>query len=75
MPNSPYIDAKRALVALLRHLAITYGIIYGITRDSSDQDVIKFSRKVVLKVHPDRGGNKKHQSKVLAVSCVMVRPS
>ena len=47
---------KRALVTLLRSLALAYGMTLSITRDSPDQDIHSAYRKVSRKTHPDRGG-------------------
>ena len=48
--------AKRALVTLLITLALTYNVHVKINRDAADDLVTKACRKVILKVHPDRGG-------------------
>jgi hypothetical protein len=48
--------AKRALVVLLRALAVTYGITLDVTRDSPAADVNRAFRKVSGKAHPDKGG-------------------
>lgn len=49
--------AKRALVLLLRSLAAAYGVPIAVTRESADSDVLRACRKVVVKLHPDKGGS------------------
>ena len=49
-------SAKRSLVTLLIALALTYSVHVEINRDAADDVVNKAYRKVILKVHPDRGG-------------------
>ena len=51
--------AKRELVKVLKELAAKYSITFAftLTRESSDEDVIKAFRRVSLKVHPDKRGN------------------
>ena len=57
MPGlSATLAAKRALVKLLRTLAVPYGVGLDITRDSSDADVTRAFKKVAAKAHPDKGG-------------------
>ena len=48
--------AKRAFVAVLRALALAYGLVPAVTRDSTDEDVSRESNRVNRKVHPDKGG-------------------
>ena len=47
--------AKRACVRLIVSLALLYKAKGDVNRDSDDSAVLKASRKVVLKVHPDKG--------------------
>ena len=51
--------AKRELVKVLKELAAKYSITFAftLTRDSSDEDVIKAFRRVSLQVHPDKKGD------------------
>ena len=56
MPASAVLLAKRAFVKLLVRLAHAYTIIMSINRDASDPKVLAAFRKVVIKVHPDKGG-------------------
>ena len=63
---SPVQLAKRALVVLLRALAITYGLQLDVTRDSSDDVVTKAFRKLAVKVHPDKGGSTQDSQRLLA---------
>ena len=53
--------ARRSLVALLKALAKTYGVVLALTRDSSDAQIKTAVRKVSLKAHPDRGGKEEDQ--------------
>ena len=48
--------AKRALVKLLRELAVKYEVPLLITRESPNKDIEKAFRKVSFKAHPDKGG-------------------
>ena len=51
--------AKRELVKVLKELAAKYSITFAftLTRESSDEDVIKAFRRVSLKAHPDKKGD------------------
>ena len=64
MACSAVLLAKRALVALLHALAPLYNVQSTCTRNSSDDDIVKVFRKLVLKTHPDRGGNVRHQQQL-----------
>ena len=58
-------QAKRALVALLRALALTYNLTVRVTRDSSNKDITIAYRSVSRRVHPDRvGGNSGDQQRL-----------
>ena len=48
---------KRALVAFLLSLAATYGFTVSLDRDSADGAVVRAVRRVLLRIHPDKGGN------------------
>jgi len=48
--------AKRALVKLLLQLALAYNVVVSINRDADNAKVTAAFRKIVLKVHPDKGG-------------------
>ena len=52
---------KRALVSLLKSLAVVYRVVLSVTRESSDQDVRTAYRKLSRKVHPDHNGDEEHQ--------------
>ena len=47
---------KRVFDTLLFTLAVTYGVTLAVTRDSPDSAVQTAYRKLLLKVHPDKGG-------------------
>ena len=51
--------AQRELVKVLKELAAKYSITFAftLTRESSDEDVIKAFRRVSLKVQPDQKGD------------------
>ena len=51
----------RFLVALLKALAKTYGVVLALSRDSSVRQIKTAVRKVSLKAHPDHGGNEEDQ--------------
>jgi hypothetical protein len=50
--------ATRAFVVVLLALARSYDLALSVDRDSSEDRLLKAYRKVLLKVHPDKGGNK-----------------
>ena len=50
--------AKRALVKVLKKLAVKYGVKLKLTRDSTQKDVNAAFKKVSLRAHPDKGGEK-----------------
>ena len=58
MATSNYSLAKRAFISVLLSLARAYHLIVDVNRDSSDPQVQKAYRRVLLKVHPDKGGRK-----------------
>ena len=58
--------AKRALVVIIRSLALAYNCCVNVTRDSRDAEVAKAYRKLSLKVHPDRGGSVQDQARLNA---------
>jgi hypothetical protein len=58
MPAGSLQLLKRRLVSVLLELSQQYGITsVTITRDSPDADIKKAFRRVILKVHPDKGGS------------------
>ena len=59
MPLSSLQRAKRAFVSVLLKLALDYGVAADVNRDSDDKVILQSYRRVVKKVHPDKGGNKK----------------
>ena len=59
MPHSTVYRAKRSLVSVLLRLAAACGLALDITRESEDGAVLQAYRRVVKKVHPDKGGSKK----------------
>ena len=58
--------AKRALVSLIRALAVQYHVLISLSRESSDGEVTKAFRKVALKAHPDKGGREEDFKKLNA---------
>ena len=48
--------AKRTLLATMRAVALSFGMVLTCNRDSSDKDVVVNFRKLALRVHPDRPG-------------------
>ena len=55
--------SKRALVTLIRSLALLYGCCVTVSRESLDADMRKAYRTVSKKVHPDRGGDTEDQKR------------
>ena len=62
----PVVLAKRALVVLLRALALAYNVKLEVNRDSSDADIKAAVRKVAGKAHPDKGGSTADAQKLFA---------
>ena len=56
MAAGPVQIAKRALVSLLLALAQEYGVCLTLKREDSDAFINAAYRKVVKRVHPDKGG-------------------
>ena len=51
--------AKRAFVKVLLALAVHYSLRLGaLSRDSTDEAVLRAYKRVLLRVHPDKGGTK-----------------
>ena len=64
MPVSLVQTTKRALVSLLKSLAVKFKLVLSITHDSDDAEVRKSYRTVSRRVHPDRGGFAEGQKKL-----------
>ena len=58
MPVSSLAAATRAFVHVLLALARTYNLSLVVNRDSGDEALRKAYRRVLLKAHPDKGGDK-----------------
>ena len=56
--------ATRAFVKILVAFAAQYQVAATISRDSSEKDILATYRRVVKKVHPDKGGKKEDQQKL-----------
>ena len=54
--------AKRALVALLKTLALVYKLVVQIDRDAPDSALRRAYRQVSRKTHPDHGGRVEDQT-------------
>ena len=57
MPHIRVEAAKRALITALKSLARAYGVPVALTRYADDAAVRAAHRRVVLRVHPDKGGS------------------
>ena len=57
---------KRALVSLIRSLALFHQVVTTVTRDSADVDVRKAYRTLSKKTHPDHGGHVQDQQRLNA---------
>ena len=66
MPVGALQRAKRAFVGVLRSLATAYGITVEVTRDSEDAAVTRAYKRVLLKVHPDKGGTEEDAKRLNA---------
>ena len=49
--------AKRALVSLIKAMAVQYHVIVMLNRDSPNAEVTRAFKKVALKAYPDKGGS------------------
>ena len=58
MGCSAHTTAKRAFVSVILALARAYQLIVDVNRDSDDVPILKAYRRIILKVHPDKGGKK-----------------
>ena len=57
MGCSAILKAMRALVVLVRALAMTYTVAVNCNRVSTNREAAESFRKVALKAHPGRVGN------------------
>jgi len=64
MAVGPVQSAKRALVGVLLALALAYRVTVVLSRESTDEQVAKAYRRVLLKTHPDKGGKTDDQQKL-----------
>ena len=64
MVTSASQTAKRSLVRVCKALADAYNMRLEVTRDSTDEAVLKAVRRLNLKVHPDKGGLLAHSQKL-----------
>ena len=63
---SPAQRCKRALVCIILELARIYGLAVALGRDDADDAVNKAFRRVLLKAHPDKGGDANHMQRLNA---------
>lgn len=77
MPHGegPLRRAKRAFVRVILFLAQKYQLDVNINRDSQDGDVMQAYRRVVRRVHPDKGGRTKDAQQLQAVKEAWVSAS
>ena len=61
MGHSARESATRAFVSVLLLLARSYELVLAINRNSSERELLKAYRKLLLKVHPDKGGKESDQ--------------
>lgn len=66
MSSSSVMAATRAFVKVILALAQLYGLVLGISRDSSLTEIKVAYRKLLLKTHPDKGGKKEDVQKLQA---------
>ena len=64
MPASKAQSAKRAFVRVLTALGRSYGVSVTVTRDSTDACLLRAYRRLLLKVHPDKGGTVEDQQRL-----------
>ena len=73
MPVGALQHAKRAFVGVLRSLATAYDVNVDITRDSADAAITRAYKRVLLKVHPDKGGTEEDAKRLNAAKEASVR--
>ena len=56
--------ATRAFVGVLLVLARSYKLLLEVNRESSEEQLVKAYRRLLLKTHPDKGGKAKDQTKL-----------
>ena len=56
MASSPYLLAMRAFVSVVLALCAAGHTATTVNRDSDDKDLLRIYRRLLLKVHPDKGG-------------------
>ena len=57
---------KRDLVKVLKDLAKKYRVQLALTRDATEDEVLKAFKRVVCKAHPDKGGTKEDAQRLNA---------
>ena len=57
MAASAHQAARRAFVTVLLALAAAYGVAVAIHRDSPNAGLLTAFKKLILRVHPDKGGS------------------
>ena len=60
MPTSGPQQARRAFIKLILVLAVSYTLEVGLHQSSLDSQVTAAFRKIVKRVHPDKGGSTEH---------------
>ena len=71
MPASKLAAATRAFVSVLLALARAYDLALQVNRDSARDAILRAYRKVLLKVHPDKGGSHADTLRLQAANCGM----
>ena len=64
MPASRLGLVTRAFVSVLLLLARNHELVLSVTRDSSPAELLKAYKRLLLKVHPDKGGRKADAQKL-----------
>ena len=67
MPMSVHQRSKRAFVQVILSLAAAYGLVTQVNRDSDDEAIKAAYRRVVRRVHPDKGGSVADAQRLQAV--------
>jgi len=70
MAPSPYLLAKRAFVSVILAVRSAYHMATTVNRDPHDKDLLRICRRLLLKVHPDKGGKRVDMHRLQETQCI-----